>query len=106
MQLLVPRGLRDRVLELGRSGPRGGQLGQNTSRERVMQSFMSCPSLTVSGKKGNRAPLIPWPIIEVPFSRIAIAVIGLWRVGTEGTAASRLSLSSVPGTHKHFHLRR
>ena len=90
-QLVVPVSLRDKVLELGHSSPWAGHLGQNKSWERVAGRFYwpnmymqlvqycrSCPQcqMTAPGKKGNRAPLVPLPIIEVPFRRIAMDIVG------------------------------
>uniref|UniRef100_A0A8C6LCR8 ribonuclease H n=1 Tax=Nothobranchius furzeri TaxID=105023 RepID=A0A8C6LCR8_NOTFU len=38
----------------------------------------ACPQcqLTAPGRKGDRAPLIPMPVIDVPFARIAMDIVG------------------------------
>ena len=90
-QLVVPKSLRATVLGLGHSVPWSGHLGQNKTWERVARRFYwpnmytdliefckTCPQcqLVAPGRKGNRVPLIPMPIIEVPFSRIAMDIVG------------------------------
>ncbi|KAL2089209.1 hypothetical protein ACEWY4_016108 [Coilia grayii] len=79
------------VFKLGHSVPYAGHLGQNKSWDRVARRFYwpniymhlvefcrSCPEcqLTAKGRGGLKVPLIPMPIIDVPFSRIGMDIVG------------------------------
>jgi len=90
-QLVIPQGLRSTILNLSHSIPWAGHLGQAKTFARMIPRFywphqyadtvqhcQSCPQcqLTAPGKKGDRAPLINMPIIETPFSRIAMDIVG------------------------------
>uniref|UniRef100_A0A669EG75 Gypsy retrotransposon integrase-like protein 1 n=1 Tax=Oreochromis niloticus TaxID=8128 RepID=A0A669EG75_ORENI len=90
-QLVVPTSLRSTVLQLAHSVPWAGHLGQAKTFSRMSPRFYwpqqftdtvqfckSCPEcqLTAPGRKGERAPLIPMPVIDTPFSRVAMDIIG------------------------------
>lgn len=89
-QLVMPKPLRTMVLELGHSVPYAGHLGQNKSWDRVSRRFYwpniymdlmnfckSCPECQLRAKGGKlKVPLIPMPIIDVPFSRIGMDIVG------------------------------
>lgn len=90
-QLVVPEILRTRVLHLGHSIPWAGHLGQEKTEERIGSRFYwpglhravveyckSCPEcqLVVRSKRGMKAPLINLPVIDIPFTRIAMDVVG------------------------------
>uniref|UniRef100_A0A3Q3BI90 Gypsy retrotransposon integrase-like protein 1 n=1 Tax=Kryptolebias marmoratus TaxID=37003 RepID=A0A3Q3BI90_KRYMA len=90
-QLVVPKSLRPIVLQLAHSVPWAGHLGYVKTFSRMSNRFFwpqqfsdtvqyckSCPQcqLTAPCKKGDRAPLIPMPVIDTPFSRIAMDVVG------------------------------
>uniref|UniRef100_A0A8C5QMW5 Gypsy retrotransposon integrase-like protein 1 n=1 Tax=Leptobrachium leishanense TaxID=445787 RepID=A0A8C5QMW5_9ANUR len=89
-QLLVPQSHRNTVLELAHSHVLGGHLGTDKTRERVLARFYwpgifsaierfckSCPECQLKAPhKGFRNPLVPLPVIEVPFERIAMDLVG------------------------------
>ena len=90
-QLVVPEALRTKVLHLGHSVPWSGHLGREKTEKRILQRFYwpgfsndiaeycrSCPEcqLSARSKRGLKAPLISLPIIDTPFSRIAMDVVG------------------------------
>lgn len=77
--LVVPKGLRPTVLHLGHSIPWSGRLGQTKTYARIAAHFYwlqmylevleyckTCAECqqTAPGKKGDRAPLIPMPVID------------------------------------------
>uniref|UniRef100_A0A3Q1GC55 Gypsy retrotransposon integrase-like protein 1 n=1 Tax=Acanthochromis polyacanthus TaxID=80966 RepID=A0A3Q1GC55_9TELE len=89
-RLVVPQTLRDQVLELGHSIPWAGHLGAKKTLDRIASRFywpglhtevqdycQSCPVCQLAGAKNvPRFPLQPLPIIDVPFSRIAMDIVG------------------------------
>ena len=89
-QLVLPREFRESVLELAHAIPLAGHLGRNKTRLRILQRFYwpnifkdaadyckSCPSCQKTSKKmACRAPMIPLPIMEEPFQRIAMDIVG------------------------------
>lgn len=89
-QLVVPQSLRDKVLTLGHAIPWAGHLGKIKTLERIANKFYwpglytevqkfcaSCPVCQLaSNKKTRQYPLQPMPIIDVPFSRIAMDILG------------------------------
>ena len=77
--LVVPKPLRTKVLNLAHSIPWSGHLGQQKTLDKEVVTFCkSCPTcqLTSSSKRGMKAPLVNLPIIDVPFTRIAMDVVG------------------------------
>lgn len=90
-QVVVPESLRSKVLHLAHSVPWSGHLGQQKTLARVAKRFYwpkvyqeviqyckSCSTcqLTSRTHRGTRAPLISMPIIDTPFSRIAMDIVG------------------------------
>lgn len=90
-QLAVPQSLRPTILNLSHSVPWAGHLGQSKTFSRMVPRFywpqqysdtvkycQSCPEcqLTAPSKKRDRAPLISMPIIDTPFTRIAMDIVG------------------------------
>uniref|UniRef100_A0A803J7L8 Gypsy retrotransposon integrase-like protein 1 n=1 Tax=Xenopus tropicalis TaxID=8364 RepID=A0A803J7L8_XENTR len=89
-QLVVPKPYRKIVLDLAHSHIMGGHLGVEKTTERILQRFFwpgvyrevkdycgSCPVCQISAPKSHfHSPLIPLPIIEVPFERIAMDLVG------------------------------
>ena len=89
-QLLVPRQYISRVLYLAHSHQLGAHLGVKKTMDRIMARFYwpglkkaveqfcrSCPECQLTAPKPTfRNPLIPLPIIDVPFSRIGMDVVG------------------------------
>ena len=70
--------------------PMSGHLGRDKTAQRILRRFFwpsifkdvkdycrGCPECQMTSPRGgNRAPLMPLPIIEEPFSRIAMDVVG------------------------------
>lgn len=90
-QLVIPLSMRAKVLQIGHSIPWAGHLGQQKTLARIASRFYwphlymdvidfckSCSEcqLTATVKKGDRAPLVSLPIIDVPFTRVAMDVVG------------------------------
>uniref|UniRef100_K7EXH9 Gypsy retrotransposon integrase-like protein 1 n=1 Tax=Pelodiscus sinensis TaxID=13735 RepID=K7EXH9_PELSI len=89
-QLLVPARRRWRVLEAAHANPWAGHLGSEKTLQRILQRFYwpgvhketrdfcdSCPECQrVAGKSVARAPLVPLPVVDVPFRRIALDLVG------------------------------
>ncbi|KAI4897040.1 hypothetical protein NFI96_014401, partial [Prochilodus magdalenae] len=90
-QLVLPQGLREEVLRMGHSDPWAGHFGQAKTFSRIAHRFYwpgqyadivkfckNCPEcqLTAYQKKSDRVPMVNMPIIDVPFSRIAMDVVG------------------------------
>lgn len=89
-QLVLPTQCRQTVLELAHNVPIAGHLGKEKMRQRVLcrfywatvfrdienfcQSCVTCQKATHRGVR--QAPLIPLPVISVPFSRIAMDIVG------------------------------
>ena len=89
-QLLLPKQCRQKVLQLAHSIPLSGHMGRDRTLQRIQQRFYwpslfqdvdtyccSCPECQkVSTPKKQRFPLIPLPVMEEPFERIAIDIVG------------------------------
>lgn len=90
-RFVVPEPMRLKVLQLGHSVPWAGHLGQQKTLARIASRFYwprlymdvmdfcrSCPEcqLVSPSKKGDRAPLVSLPVIDVPFSRIYMDIVG------------------------------
>ncbi|XP_068097047.1 uncharacterized protein [Hyperolius riggenbachi] len=89
-QLLVPQTFRRMVLDLAHNEALGGQLGAEKTEARIADRFYwpglkadvknfcaSCPTCQLTAPMSRfRNPLVPLPIIEVPFERIAMDIVG------------------------------
>ena len=89
-QLVVPKGLRERALSLGHSIPWSGHLSTTKTFERIAARFYwpgmyrdiqgyckACSICQITSKqKTSPFPLQPLPIIEVPFTRIGMDIVG------------------------------
>ena len=89
-QLVLPTPQRRTVLELAHSIPWAGHLGKKKTCQRILRRFywptlhkdvdIFCKGCAecqkVSPRKGAVAALVPLPIIEVPFQRIAMDIVG------------------------------
>ena len=89
-QLVLLKSYRGKVLEMAHNLPMSGHLGREKTTQRLLKRFYwptlfadvrsycrSCPECQMSSKRGrNRASLLPLPVIEEPFSRIAMDVVG------------------------------
>jgi len=78
------------MLKLAHEVPLSGHLGKEKTSRRVLQWFywptlyrdvsklckMCDTCQKASWYKGKQAPLIPLPIIDVPFKRIAMSIVG------------------------------
>ena len=89
-QLIVPKQHRATVLQVAHEIPLAGHMGKKKTIDRIMQRFY-WPTLyrdvaewcrrceqcqKYSPIKNFRAPLVPLPVIEEPFGRIAMDVVG------------------------------
>ena len=89
-QLIVPRQYVSKVLYMAHAHLLGAHLGIDKTRERVVGKFYwpglkrditdycnECPECQKTAPRPTvRSPLIPLPIIEVPFQRIAMDIVG------------------------------
>ena len=91
-QIVVPFEYRQRILKIGHDIPLAGHLGVNKTRDRILKNFYwpgifadisrfcrSCDICQKTSKKTfkrDRAKLVKVPIVDVPFSKIAIDLIG------------------------------
>ena len=89
-QLVLPKKFRKAVLNLAHSVPTAGHLGKRKTADRILQRFhwpgvhrdvasyckgcAECQKL--SRGKVCRVPLVPLPVISVPFERIAMDIVG------------------------------
>ena len=86
-QLVVPKSLRIRVMELAHSSILGGHLGVAKTKDRILACFYwpglrddvtrfcrSCDicQRTVSKGRDQKAPLQKMPLMDVPFKRVAV----------------------------------
>ena len=89
-QLVIPRPYVSKVLYMAHTHLLGAHLGMDKTRDRVLARFywpgvkrdverycQSCPVCQrVAPRPSARNPLIPMPIIETPFDRIALDIVG------------------------------
>ena len=90
MQFVLPKDCRQSALELAHSIPLSGHLGRKKTYARLAQRFFwpsmsrevaeycrSCEACQkCSHRKPPRVPMIPLPTVDVPFSRVAMDLIG------------------------------
>ncbi|KAI2645187.1 Retrovirus-related Pol polyprotein from transposon 17.6 [Labeo rohita] len=88
--LVVPRNKTETVLELAHSHPMAGHLGAANTAQRIRDRFhwpgldadvkafcQACPTCQITAPRTPPpSPLIPLPIIEVPFERIGLDLVG------------------------------
>ena len=89
-QIVLPKRCRGPVLQLAHSIPLGGHLGKKKTAERIMRRFYwptifrdvadfcrSCIQCQkASCRRVTRAPMVSLPLIDEPFQRIAMDVVG------------------------------
>ena len=89
-QLVLPTQCRRPVLRLAHDIPLAGHLGKNKTSRRILQRFFwpslhhdvaqycrMCPECQkASPRRAKRAPLIPLPVMDVPFRCIAMDIVG------------------------------
>ena len=90
-QVVVPKRLRTGVLKLAHESLMGGHMGSRKTRERVWQQFYwpgicgdvrrfvsscdRCQRVTPRGKV-RKVPLVEMPLIDEPFRRVAVDIVG------------------------------
>ena len=89
-QLVLPTELRPTVLKLAHDVPMAGHLGKKKTTDRILNRFYwpglfrdveehcrSCGQCQkLSTRKVKKAPLVPLPIMDEPFRRIAMDIVG------------------------------
>ena len=89
-QLVLPKECREEVLKLAHTIPLAGHMGKEKTARRVLQRFYwptlyadvakFCKGCLVCQKSSKtrvqRAPLIPLPVVQEPFKRIAMDIVG------------------------------
>ena len=89
-QLVVPRPYVNKVLFMAHSHLLGAHLGMDKTRERILDRFywpglkndvvrfcQACPQCQRTAPRPSvRNPLIPMPIVETQFERLAIDIVG------------------------------
>ncbi|KAM9757960.1 uncharacterized protein ACNS7B_005079 [Menidia menidia] len=89
-QLVVPKDAREMVLILGHSIPWAGHLGTHKTLARIKRHFFwpglrtdvaqfcrTCPQCQLTSNKfPSRAPLQPLPLIDTPFERLGMDIVG------------------------------
>ncbi|XP_041424995.1 uncharacterized protein LOC121395491 [Xenopus laevis] len=90
-QLVVPLQFREQLLRIAHEIPLAGHLGVQKTKARLVHNFYwpnmgtdianycrSCHTCQRVGKNGDmgRAPLVPLPVIDEPFQRVAVDLIG------------------------------
>ena len=88
-QIVLPELLHTNALQLAHDVPMAGHMGRQRTLDRLRKRFWwpgitrdvdeyckSCPECQKVTRKGARAPLVSMPIIEQPFQRIAMDIIG------------------------------
>ena len=89
-QLVLPYACRKQVLYMAHTMPLAGHLGTSKTRQRILQRFY-WPSLSsdvkdycascrqcqmATNRRPPRAPMVPMPVLDEPFSRIAMDIVG------------------------------
>ena len=90
-QLVVPKGLRQQVLSVNHESAFSGHLGAKKTEVRILLNFFwpglcqdiirfcrSCDVCQRTVKKGNvkKVPLGSMPLIDMPFKRVAVDIVG------------------------------
>ena len=90
-QVVVPKEYRPKILHTAHDITMAGHMGVRKTKQRVLAHFYwpgvfhdvaqycrDCPACQMmdKGKEQRKAPLIPMPIIDTPFKRIGIDIVG------------------------------
>ncbi|XP_042866107.1 uncharacterized protein LOC122249376 [Penaeus japonicus] len=90
-QVVVPTALRDQVMDIAHCSLMGGHLGARKTKDRILSNFywpgcaadvrrfcQSCDVCQRTGKRGTvaKVPLQRTPLIDTPFKRVAIDIVG------------------------------
>ena len=88
--MVLPYACRKQVLYMAHTMPLAGHLGTSKTRQRILQRFY-WPSLSsdvkdycascrqcqmATNRRPPRAPMVPMPVLDEPFSRIAMDIVG------------------------------
>ena len=89
LQLVLPKQYRKKVLEVAHDIPLAGHLGRKKTLNRILQRLFwpgitndvrqycrSCPACQKVATKEHKVCLQPMPIVDEPFSRVAMDMIG------------------------------
>ena len=98
-QLVLPKVLRESVMEVAHDSVLGGHLGKQKTLDRIQADFywpgicgdvtrhcLSCDicQRTLSKGRVGRAPLGKMPLIRIPFDRIAVDLVGPLPLSSQG----------------------
>ena len=90
-QLVVPKSLRNKTMELAHETMMSGHMGIKKTTDRILSNFfwpglkddvrrfcLSCDICQRTLKKGNisKLPLQKMPLIDIPFKRVAVDIVG------------------------------
>ena len=115
-QLIIPKQHREAVLRLAHEIPLAGHLGKKKTVERILQRFYwptlyrdvaewcrTCEQCQKhSAVKNLRAPLVPLPVIEEPFTRIAMDIVGPLPRSSTGNSTYLLCAIMLLATRKQY----
>ena len=90
MQLVMPTTRRTGAIRVAHSTPLAGHFGRNKTTQRLLRRYFwpginrevadacrSCAACQRTARvERNRAPLMPLPIVEEPFARVAMDIVG------------------------------
>ena len=97
-QLLVPKSRREMIFQAAHYNPMAGHLGCEKTQNRIMDRFFwpgiwadvrrwcaACPECQLVNTPAiPKAPLRPLPLVEIPFDRVAMDLIGPFDRSTQG----------------------
>ena len=99
MQIVIPYDLRSKILQLSHSTPSSCHLGQAKTQKRILKFFFwpgvfndiknycrSCDTCQRANKTGKvaKVPMQSPPIIDKPFSRLSVDIVGPLMTTTKG----------------------
>ncbi|XP_052406338.1 uncharacterized protein LOC127952096 [Carassius gibelio] len=90
IQMVLPVSVRHTVMTMGHSIPWAGHLGRRKTHSRIGKHFYwlgmskdiaefckACPECQYSGiRQPHKVPLVPLPVIDVPFQRLGMDIVG------------------------------
>jgi hypothetical protein len=88
-QVVVPKSLRPGVMKLAHEPPMGGHLGGQRTLDKIWKQFFwpgmcheirgfvaSCDACQKVSPRPQKVPLVPMPLIDTPFERVAVDLVG------------------------------